>query len=272
MTPLYTPPIGYYDKPWSYVFDGSNLVNGTSPPNQFVYVEGGGLGDFFLRRVVGIDRVVNVGASGQFQMRDQLLNYVQDDRLFIANGGELVITPELRYPQTTALRFDLYNVLKAAIGPQVAFQGTRRIVGSPSTSECQVYKPKLYWYTLTVTFTSPAAAAPQPIFQKIDNYGFDLYAIYITYQGAAGPLSLASAFTSLQLYDMNKQQLSNIPVLDLFLKGSPGSKKKNGAIVPALYYDVNSQLRIDVQNLGAFGGAVPVTMTIHLVGEQRIPC
>jgi len=107
----YAPPNGFEDFPFTYVFNADLLVDGLDARNQFVYIEGG-LGDFILRRIVGLDSVVNP-SGGQFQIEDDLLTYIQADPVFASGGGELAIVPETRYRETGAIRFDLYKVLRA---------------------------------------------------------------------------------------------------------------------------------------------------------------
>jgi hypothetical protein len=114
----YTPPAGFEDFPFTYVFDGSKLTDGQNAAKQFVYIEGG-LGDFILRRVVGIDRVANP-SGGQFQIQDDLLTWIQSDPCFVQGGGELAIVPETRYREKGAIRFDLYNVLRESADPSTA--------------------------------------------------------------------------------------------------------------------------------------------------------
>jgi hypothetical protein len=42
-------------------------------------------------------------------------------------------------------------------------------------------------------------------------------------------------------------------------------------VVPTLHYPKESKIRIDVTSLVSDSTLLPVTMTIHMVGRQRIP-
>ena len=67
----YSPPPGYFDLPFTWVYDASQLTNGLPYPNQYVYLQGG-YGDFVLRRIVGLSRILdpstrNLPDSGQLR-------------------------------------------------------------------------------------------------------------------------------------------------------------------------------------------------------------
>jgi hypothetical protein len=106
----YTTPEDTYDLPFIWVFDASQLVDGQDYPNQIVYLQGG-YGDFILRRVVGIRRILNP-ATGQVQVRDNEGNYIQSAPVFATSQDDLCILPELRYQELGGIRFDLGKVLK----------------------------------------------------------------------------------------------------------------------------------------------------------------
>ena len=168
---------------------------------------------------------------------------------------------------------DAFSVFKS----QIAFQGVRRVRHLAPKEPTYKYKPKHFVYTLPVTIdvlglTAGQPTAPITVYQNISDYDFDLYALMFSYAGALGPLSLESFYTKIWLYDAVKHQLSNLPVLDLFYNGAPGSKYQNGAIVPTLFYPQESQIRFDIFSLIANAAILPVTMTIHMIGRQRYPC
>ena len=105
MSLLYTPPAGYYDLPMTWLYDGSGLTDGTvALPNQQVPILAG-YGDFILRRVVGLNNLLNAG-SGQFQIRDSLGRYLQSVPQYVGKGGvgqikgnaaDMAISPEVLY-------------------------------------------------------------------------------------------------------------------------------------------------------------------------------
>jgi len=159
----------------------------------------------------------------------------------------------------------------------LGFAGVRRNPGRDPSRKTYEYRPKAYTYPLQTTFTTVGIVAGQyaPIItltQSIDNYDFDLCQLILTYVGPNGPVSLTVPYTALWVYDVNGKQISNFPVLDTFLNGAPGSKYRNGALVPPLFYPRNSRFRVDITNLISNPALLPLTLTLHLVGRQRIPC
>ena len=170
-----------------------------------------------------------------------------------------------------------YTYLAASVYKSyLAFQGVRRMRHLRPDPPEYKYNPKYFVYVGQVTITELGNTSTPPalvsFYQKINDYDFDLYELRLAYTGALGPLAGNQFFTALWLYDMNKQQCSNLPVPDQYYNGAPNSKYQNGAIVPPLYYQKESQIRIDVLSLIAQPNILPVTLTIHMVGRQRYPC
>jgi hypothetical protein len=89
-----------------------------------------------------------------------------------------------------------------------------------------------------------------------------------------GPfLSADDSFATCLLFDQNSVQCSNVAMLDLFMNA--GSYYRNGAIVPPLWYQQNSRIRMDVTPAMfkiKLVGSQPLWLTINYVGRQRIPC
>lgn len=110
---LYETPEGYYDVPYAYAFDASSLTDGANYPNLSILIQRG-FGDFVLRRIAGIQGVVNPSV-GQYQIRDAQMYYFQTKPVYAGGGGidDYPITPEKVYPETNAIRFDLYDILRA---------------------------------------------------------------------------------------------------------------------------------------------------------------
>jgi hypothetical protein len=73
------------------------------------------------------------------------------------------------------------------------------------------------------------------------------------------------------LYDAVKNQLSNLPVLDVYYNGAPLTKYENGAQVPPLLFPANSEIRVDIWSLVQDASALPITATFHFVGHRLIP-
>jgi hypothetical protein len=154
------------------------------------------------------------------------------------------------------------------ITAQVAFQGVRRLkrTNPPPDDQCDYDEPSFtYVLTGTIADVGPAKTPSAILVQTINDYDFDLYQVVISYQ-AASPLP--AIVSSLQIFDENRVRISNIPLLDIFYNGAPGSRYRNGAMVPPLRYRQSTTLRIEVFSLTS---VVPVTVTVHLVGRQRYP-
>jgi hypothetical protein len=111
VNPLYTPPDGYYDQPFIWIYDASGLQDGQNALNQYVYIQAP-LGDFILRRIAGIKGVVNP-SGGQYQIKDKDGAYIEASPEYVTEDDDIMIIPELRYPETGFIGFDLYDVLRA---------------------------------------------------------------------------------------------------------------------------------------------------------------
>lgn len=113
-TRMYKPPEGTYDQPFTWIFDGgpngANLTNGQNALNQFVYIKVG-YGDFICRRIVGLASVLNP-TSGKFQIYDKNIRPIQSDPTYVTamDTDDQMMIRELEYPETNAIRFDLYDV------------------------------------------------------------------------------------------------------------------------------------------------------------------
>lgn len=80
-TKLYSPPPGSYDMPYTWIYNlGSTPADGQDLLNQFVYMQGG-LGDFVLRRVAGLCRVLEPGV-GQYRLYDRQRTPLQASPVF----------------------------------------------------------------------------------------------------------------------------------------------------------------------------------------------
>jgi hypothetical protein len=108
---LYTPPEGYYDQPFIFVFNGDNLTNGLNYLNNTVDMDPA-VGEFICRRVAGIQSIVNP-SGGQFQMRDNQSRYLQSLPVDAQGTDEIAFPDGIPYDPTGAIRFDLYDVLVA---------------------------------------------------------------------------------------------------------------------------------------------------------------
>jgi hypothetical protein len=270
---LYTPPPGFYDLPYTYAFDASELVNGNNYPNQQVYIQGG-YGDFGVRRVVGLSRILAADGTGTFQlMRASQGVYQSSNPIQAPNSPELAVVPEEWYPETGQIGFDLFGIsLPSNPGTgQLAFQGVRRL---PGTSPLIGYKedPKTFTYIVKATLTNVASAnIPVITNTPIDNYDFLLYNIIIVVESGSS-FALADGDVSLIVYDQFQVGISNMPILDIFYNGAPGSNYENGAVVPPLMYRRNTVLEIDFYSQITNSKLLPVTISVYLVGRKLYPC
>ena len=197
---LYEPPPGYYDAPFSWVFDGSQLTDGANSINNALPIYAG-YGDFVLRRVVGLNNVLQSGfgggTAGQYQIRDKSGNYMQSVPqsigrfLGILDRSDLAMSRDVFYPENSSIIFDLYDVFRTSLfgqtfAAQVAFQGVRRMPGTPNWASSFRYTPRTYSYNIVQSL--PAAGStffPQSIYVPIQDYDFELYKIHIAYSSNA---------------------------------------------------------------------------------------
>lgn len=204
MVPLYTAPDGYYDLPFIWIYDGSGLTNGVNALNQRVSIYAG-YGDFILRRIVGMDRVLQANAgvnTGRFQVQDSRGRYIEEFPQYVGVGGagsatqnsrDIAISKELYFRENTQINFDLYNVNKfndpngtTQVGAQVGFHGVRRIAGTSPLVPKYKYRPKEFVYVQKQTlplFTLVMQAVQ--VVQPVDDYDFELHEIKLVYQSFA---------------------------------------------------------------------------------------
>ena len=189
----YQVPSGYHDSPWLNVFDGTLLTNGTSPGNLSIN-QTGGVGEFLLRRILGVENLANPNGTGTFHVRDENQAYLENDPVAIGGQYDRIVLPERRYRENAKIVFDLQNVLKATNGsaqliPQIGFWGSRRKKGN--LPPARRFKPKSYEYVFEANVTVPIGAT-QSFFLQIANYDFELHQIGIQQVMNAG-LSLNGA-------------------------------------------------------------------------------
>jgi FG-GAP repeat len=158
------------------------------------------------------------------------------------------------------------------IQAQIAFQGVARKPGPPPqiAPVCD-FMPKTYSYVGTAILDAigPANTPTASVIVTVNDYDFELDEIVLTYSSAVNPLPRVCAMT--QLFDSVKNQVSNIPMLDVYQNGAPGSPYQNGALVPPLVYPNQTQIRIDFYSM-LEQIYLPVTVTVEFKGRQRYPC
>lgn len=282
----YHVPLGFGDTFFIYAFDaqGAGFVNGNDYLQQGIKITDGK----FLMRYV----------QGAFSMaaKEQVYDW-QARRLFAAaaNLGSfhegMVVLPELEYPNNGNIRFDVLDVNQAVAGvssgltvyrSQLAFYGVRRRPGvqsDPAPSAYRYYqKPYSIPYSLVINqFGAVAGELTPPQMEqiKVEDFDFELRRIELQLpQGNGGSDPNASRFKIL-LFDQNKLQVSNIPILsNLFCHLDPAVSQGelNFNPSPPLLYKVNSTIRFQITSLLFAADTLPATFQLLFHGVRRIPC
>jgi hypothetical protein len=175
---LYSPPPGFYDLPFIWTYDASKLTAGLAYQNQYVYLQGG-YGDFILRRVLGLSRILNP-ATGQYQIRDNDNNNIEQFPVFGVSADDIGLAPELRYQETGAVKFDLGIIALPSVPStgQLCFQGVRRMKGSPQQNPTYKATPKTFTYLLTAPVAPPVGSFVT-VRNPITDYDFELHQLII---------------------------------------------------------------------------------------------
>jgi len=289
----YKVPPGVGDTFFQYVFDAQSagLVNGTDRLQLGVEVDDG---DFLLRYWSGLPTIAD-----RLQIYDWLSRRFASEAMFLGAGsnagyGQMVVTPEVKYPQGGNLRFDLTNVTQAVAGvesgvtiykSQIVFSGVRRranYVSDPAPSSYK-YKevPFKYPYTLTISnYATSGGVFLPPSLNRIlvDQYDFELRRIELDLQSSGQ----SSQFKML-LYNQDKRQTANLPVLSNLIchlnpavQGGGEPFQSAGELAfnptPPLLYRVNSVIQFDVFSLLVSPTVLPQTFHLLFDGVRRIPC
>jgi hypothetical protein len=274
----------FYDLPFIYAYNADSLTTGQTYLNVSLPLLGGGdQNRFLMRRVAGRNLVSGTLRWKDPQNRDcsSALSAVLPD---------YVVAPELAYPETGMIAFDLGVVAKAsnayATGgsvpnyySQLAFQGVRRLYGiiTPDSAYAYYEKPHTITWPITVNWTGRTAplytqkAATKQFTIPVNDYDFELRTVQVLIQKATDTYpSQSSGSVKLTLYDANQQALSNVPVVDSLL--SYGAAGFNSCFpVPAMLYPASSVIRVDVESL-LVEADVSATLTLLFDGVWRYPC
>ena len=116
-----------------------------------------------------------------------------------------------------------------------------------------------------------ASAPVSSIYSTITDWDFELYQIKIGYAHNGVPLDPTVPHAYIRWFDSLKNATSNIPVLDQYWNGAPGSRYEMGAVVPPVLFPTQSQLHMDFYTLFT-AAQLPVVVSVEWVGKQRIPC
>jgi hypothetical protein len=185
---LYSPPPGYYDLPFTYVFDASKLSTTVANPNQYQYIKGG-FGDFVLRRVVGLSRLLgSTNPPGTYQLQNRNGYYLASKPIYGGQADDLGIVGEEFYQETGAIKFDLGAITLPTPSQtaQIAFQGVRRVKGVAPQNPSYQAGPRYYVYRLPLIQIPAGVGSVVTTYQTINNYDFELYQLIVLETKATG--------------------------------------------------------------------------------------
>ncbi len=278
----YQTPEGYYDLPYIHVYDGDALTDTANYHNINVGLVNNEAG-FALRQIMGADKI-----AARVQFRDSFAPLNGADAGFVM-PRTYPIAPERFISPAGLLAMDLYAVARAnrAALPiiiyfaQIAFQGVKRYLQPPSggviypgkSDYKYVERPFSYQQQITVTWagtdTQPRKFA-LPITEGCD---FELQRITIVRSQLAGAATNAipDSEIKLQFFDQHGKQLSNAPVLDVYLNdAADGTTHFYNPVfpVPAVLYRRQSFIRLEVTSL-LLAAQLPAVYEIYLQGVRR---
>ncbi len=283
----YTPPPGFIDQPYFWCFDTDTIANASVIQNQQIDIPGGF--DFLLRRVTGVDSVLNA-TTGEFMFRGVgnrnfgNLNFKKP-----AKWADRLIIPEIAYPETSGISFDLFNTLKASITVgeetipygQLAFQGARRRRGEDALVYGRSFRRIPFHIKMEVNLNWGYASTrrSRKFAFVVDNFDFEMHDLYWTVDGdpiTSEIITTSGGVAKFCLYDYAGNGLMPVPMLIRYLNeplpfgAVPAATYKSGAIYPVLVYPKDSAISFDVVSL--LPASQSYTLALNALGMQRIPC
>lgn len=284
----YQTPKGKVDVPYAYVFDATGLTDGNSYQRLSVPIDYNS--EFILRRVSGLDLCVNSNATGKFLCRDSNARQLQQNPIrpgVIIDGatvsGILPILPEIAYPPSSQINFDLLGVLRSVTADVVpiynsylAFVGVRRFPADGIYTHETKYSyhelPYTYPFALTLNWSHWTDAAsgiptnPRVFSVPIFSDDFELSAIGVS--NADGTPVTTNDF-QLSIWDASRSQLfSSIP-LNLPYVNYNGPKQYGRPVfpVPSIVYPIRGSIQFSIRSMLPFG--VNRNYVIHFMGIKR---
>ena len=271
--------------PYISTFDGSGLTNSTSRQLSVLVSNW----DFDLYSVAGIDRLVQAGGGGTFQLYD-----VDGRPLFsqpITSFRSVLLMPPRHYRRASEIRFDL-NTINLGVNAcglfpiptsQLAFRGVRWIDGEPARPAPYRTLPFSYQYRLNLDwfYYDPAPVVSSNVaairsfyipveWQNPGDLGFELQRIRVVrFDTGAVPTGVPFAMT---LYDSVFRATSDAPVLLPYFNNRQTLATQYGSTfpVPALFYPIQTQIRLDIQSYVCNTDPdTPQVYQIHLEGCRR---
>jgi len=283
----YQTPPGYGDTFFQYVFDaqGQSLTNGTTSIGQL------GIpvldGSFISRYWAGLNTLAST-----IQIYDWLRRQFFSQMAQLGAGspalfyGNRVICPEVEWPDSGNIRFDLGNITQtsqgtdtgvAILASQLVFSGVRRranMISDPAPSGYKYYE-KDYSIPFTLAINNYASTGgvinpPVQMIIPVQDFDFELRRVELALQSP----QQTSQF-KIQMYNSDWRQLSNLPVLsNLFCHTDPELNSGELSFWPAppVLYKVNSVIRFDIYSLLVSPTELPQTFQMTFRGVRRIPC
>lgn len=286
----YKTPDGFTDFPFTYVFDGSGLTDGSNVFGLAQPLQGDA--DFILRQVIGADGLVDTAANGgKIQLYNGSMSQMLQSAIIAPKNYPLV--PEKRYKYNEQIRFDLLKVLRAnnACGGTpiftsfLGFRGVKRFPGNPGyprgvTPYAFREVPQIYSFNFTLNTAAFANGTnPNPAQRftiGLDNYDFELFRVLVSQPGPTSAVGLTTQDFGISLHDSNRHLLSDKPQPVLWVSSAKPSAaaptKYQGVVpVPPLVYPAASQIVFDITSY-LCSTSLPQSYNIAFQGVWRVPC
>lgn len=295
----YKTPDGYGDTFFQYVYDAQDQVPALVNAADYLQTEGPRIADgaFILRNWAGLKSLAARMRIYDWQKRGMSLAPVFVGAGTGVGNGQMVVCPELLYPDRARILLDLINVQQAVAGvdggltvyaSQVVFSGVRRrpgVVSDPVGSAYRFYEKEYSMqYSLGINNYASSGGTFLPAVQhqiQVNDFDFELRRIELSSPGTG----LQANKFKIQLYDTNWNKVSSGPVLSSLLMHTtyPGetsnadpSSSQFGEYsfwpCPPMLYRVNSMIRFDIFSLLFSPVSLPQTFELNFVGVRRIPC
>jgi hypothetical protein len=190
--------------------------------------------------------------------------------------GDQLVCPELIFPRSAGIRVQNSNGFQF-IGLDsywygyYYFQGVKRIYKNPNVIPNYPYREKSKTYPVGFTLQS-AYPWKTTIYQNIDDYDFELQAVFYTNGYGNNPaVTPAGIGFQIKLYDMSRNAMMSSHV-DMNAVTMTSSLGLTGCLpTPPVIYPRGSTLQIDVQSVG-LAANLPAQVYLNLVGVNRMPC
>lgn len=283
----YIIPAGYGDTFFQYVFDtqGQGLVNGQDSIGQLGVnvLDGSFVGRYFS----GVNTITH-----KLQYYDWLKRKFFSEPAQLGVGspalfyGNKVILPEVEWPDSGRINFDLYTIAQTSQGTdsgttilasQLVWSGVRRrpnVVSDPAPSGYKFYEKDFsYPFTLSVNNYATTNGVFNPYIQytiPVNDFDFELRRVELGLQE-----SQQTSQFKITLYNNDWRQCSNLPVLsNLFCHTNVEQNSGELSFWPAppITYRIGSVIRFDIYSLLVSPTVLPQTFQMTFRGVRRIPC